>query len=141
MKGIKNIYIASGQIDRGVNVYENSEWKTIRFSQMFGLDDLHSDALVSKDGTVWVASFGCVFACKNEKWYMYNGPGLRLPANRWNLYETTNNSLWIIGLGNEVWRVDLSNDKWKTLKGLHFHSQNRNGDLWFIAWGRCGCNM
>ncbi len=132
--GDENIYIASGQIDRGVNVYENSEWKTIRFSQMFGLDDLHSDALVSKDGTVWVASFGCVFACKNEKWYMYNGPGLRLPANRWNLYETTNNSLWIIGLGNEVWRVDLSNDKWKTLKGLHFHTQNRNGDLWFIAW-------
>ena len=128
------IFIVSGEIDKGVNIYNGQGWVQLEFNRKFGVDDIHADILESKDGTLWIGSVACIFALKSNKWYMYESLGLPLPSNRWNLYETRDGSLWIIGLGNEVWRVDLSTQKWTTYKGIHFQSESKDGDKWFLAY-------
>ena len=87
---------------------------------MYGRSDIHSDIVKLSDGTILVGISGGIFAYNENQWQKYTKPDLSLPPNRWYLYETSDNNLWIIGLGNNVWRVDLSKKRWATFQGINF---------------------
>jgi len=130
-KGV--VFIGSGQNDGGVNIKEGNRWKLFKSKKSFGIDDLYSDIIELKDGSVCVGGIGRIFAYKDSKWKLYESTNLPFASNRLILYETRGENFYIIGLGNEVWRIDLSYQRWATLRGLSFQAEDKSGNKWFLA--------
>ncbi len=128
------IFVVSGEIGKGINVFDGEKWYQESMKEKFQVDDIHADIVESRDGSLWIGSFGKIFEYSEGKWYMYVGPGLPLPSNRWNLFKTKDGSLWIIGLGNQVWRVDLLTERWTTFQGIHFQAIDKDGCKWFLSY-------
>jgi signal transduction histidine kinase/DNA-binding response OmpR family regulator/ligand-binding sensor domain-containing protein len=129
------VYIACCEKDGGVNIYDKKSWKHLSIKKMFGVDDLHNDIILLKDGTICISGIGRVFFVRNNQWKMYERTELPFPSNRLRVFETVNKNLWIIGLSNDVWRVDLSFNKWITYTDLLFQTEDKKGDRWFITIG------
>ncbi len=127
------IFIVSGEIGKGINIYDGRHWSEFQLYKMYGRSDIHSDIVKLSDGTILVGISGGIFAYNENQWQKYTKPDLSLPPNRWYLYETSDNNLWIIGLGNNVWRVDLSKKRWATFQGINFQAEDKNGNKWFLA--------
>lgn len=127
------VFVVSGQNDGGINIFDGNKWSLFTAKQSFGIDDLYSDVFELKDGSICVSGVGRIFIYKSNQWKMYESTNLPFSSNRLILYETKNQNLYIIGLGNEVWKIELSNRRWATLKGLSFQAEEKNGDKWFIA--------
>ncbi|MDP4195302.1 MAG: response regulator [Bacteroidota bacterium] len=128
-----SIFIASGQNDGGINISNGHKWKLFKSKPLYGIDDLYSDIIELKDGSVCVAGVGRLLVYKSGSWKMYESSNYPFSSNRLILYESKNQNLFIIGLGNEVWRIDLSYNNWAALKGLSFQTEDKNGDKWFIS--------
>ncbi len=129
-----NVLVCSGEIRRGINIYNGKKWEQFNFYQEFNINDVHTDVLKMNNGTILVGVSSGVFAYNEKKWLKYINPDLLLPQNRWNFFETSREGLWIFGLGGEVWRVDLSTKKWSSFKGVHFIAQDLKGDNWFLSY-------
>lgn len=127
------VFIVSGQNDGGVNIKDGQSWRQFKSKINFGIDDLYSDVIELKDGSVCVGGVGRIFIYKSGLWKMYESSNLPFASNRLILYETGNQNLFILGLGNEVWRIDLSAQRWATLKGLSFQAEDNNGGKWYIT--------
>jgi signal transduction histidine kinase/DNA-binding response OmpR family regulator/ligand-binding sensor domain-containing protein len=132
-----NVFIVSGQNDGGVNIKEGQRWKLFKSKNLFGIDDLYSDVIELKDGSICVGGVGRIFIYKSGSWKMYESTTLPFASNRLILFETADRNLFIIGLGNEVCRIDLSNQRWATIRGLNFQTEDKNGDKWFISVDGC----
>jgi signal transduction histidine kinase/DNA-binding response OmpR family regulator/streptogramin lyase len=128
-----SVFIVSGQNDGGVNIKEGKRWKLFKSKNTFGFDDLYSDVIELKDGSVCVGGVGRIFIYKSGNWKMYESATLPFASNRLILFETADQNLFIIGLGNEVCRIDLSNQRWATFRGLSFQTEDKSGDKWFIS--------
>jgi signal transduction histidine kinase/DNA-binding response OmpR family regulator/ligand-binding sensor domain-containing protein len=128
-----SIFIASGQNDGGVNINNGRGWTQFKSKRTFSFDDLYSDIIELKDGSICVGGIGRVFIYQSGNWKMYESINLPFSSNRLILYESKDQNLFIIGLGNEVWRIDLSYQKWATFKGLSFQAEDKNKDKWFIS--------
>ncbi len=128
-----NTFVASGQNDGGVNIKEGNSWRLFKSKKVFGIDDLYSDVVELKDGSVCVGGIGRVFAYKNGQWKLYESTNLPFASNRLILFETRDENFFIIGLGNEVWRIDLSFQRWATLRGLSFQAEDKNRNKWFLS--------
>lgn len=127
------VFIASSQNDGGINIRDGKKWNLFRSKHSFGIDDLYSDIIELKDGSICASGVGRIFKLKAGKWELYESTNLPFASNRLVLYETRNRNLYIIGLGNEVWRIDLSTDRWATFKGLNFQTEDKSGNKWFIT--------
>lgn len=134
--GSGDVFIASCENDGGINYQDNKKWKQFKSKQSFGIDDLYSDIIELKDGSICVGGVGYIFIYKNEVWKKYESTNLPFASDRLILFETHNQSLFIIGLGNEVSRIDLSNNRWMTLQGLCLKAEDKNGGKWFISIDR-----
>jgi signal transduction histidine kinase/AraC-like DNA-binding protein/ligand-binding sensor domain-containing protein/AmiR/NasT family two-component response regulator len=128
-----SVFVVSGQNDGGVNIKEGQRWKLFKAKKTFGIDDLYSDVIELKDGSMCIGGVGRILIYKSGSWNMYESTTLPFASNRLILFETNDQNLYIIGLGNEVCRIDLSNQRWATLHGLNFQAEDRNGDKWFIS--------
>lgn len=128
-----SIFVVSGQNDGGVNIKDGSRWQLFKSKKMFGIDDLYSDVIELKDGSVCVGGIGRVFVYQFGRWKLYESTNLPFASNRLILYETRGENFCIIGLGNEVWRIDLSFQRWATLRGLSFQAEDDNGNKWFLT--------
>jgi signal transduction histidine kinase/DNA-binding response OmpR family regulator/ligand-binding sensor domain-containing protein len=128
------VFVVSGQNDGGINIKEGNSWKLFKSKQSFGVDDLYSDVIELIDGSVCVAGIGRIFIYKTGAWKMYESTNLPFASNRLILYESHDQNLFIIGLGNEVWRIDLSYQRWATLKGLSLQAEDNFGGKWFITY-------
>ena len=128
------IFIISGEIEKGVNIYDGRKWTQYEFLSHFNVNDVHTDILKSRNGDIWITAGSKVFAFANNKWHDLTKLKLSLPRNRWFLYLTKDNCLWIIGLSSEVWRLDLSNKKWTTFQGILFQSESPSGEKWFLTY-------
>ena len=134
MDNAGNVCIICGEKDGGINIGNNNTWKQFSVKKIFGVDDLHNDIILLKDGTICVGGIGRVFLMKNNQWKMYERTHLPFPSNRLRVFQTANNNLWIIGLSNDVWRIDLSFNKWITYKDINFQAEDNNGNRWFITY-------
>lgn len=130
-KGI--VFIVSGQNDGGINIRNGQRWSLFKAKQQFGIDDLYSDVVELQDGSVCVSGVGRLLVYNSGNWKMYESTNLPFASNRIILYETRDQNLFIIGLGNEVWRIELSNKRWATLKGISFQAEDNAGNKWFIT--------
>jgi signal transduction histidine kinase/DNA-binding response OmpR family regulator len=128
-----SVVVASGQNDGGVNIREGKKWKLFKSKKLFGIDDLYSDVIELKDGSICVGGIGRLFIYNNGNWKLYESTNLPFASNRLILYETRAENFFIIGLGNEVWRIDLSSQRWATFRGLSFQAEDRRGNKWFIT--------
>jgi signal transduction histidine kinase/DNA-binding response OmpR family regulator/ligand-binding sensor domain-containing protein len=128
------VFIASGWNDGGINIKDGSTWRVFKSQREFDIDDLYSDIIEMKDGSICAAGIGRIFIYNSGSWKMYESTNLPFASNRLILYETDEQHLFIIGLGNEVWRIDLSNKRWATLKGLSFQAEDKSGNKWFISY-------
>ena len=133
MDADEKVFIVSGQIDKGINVYEKQKWKQIKVNKLFGTDDLQNDIILLKNGVTCIAGIGRVFLVKDNEWKMFERTILPFPSNRLRIFQTRNENLWIIGLSKDVWRIDLSDHRWTTYKDLIFQAESRDGDQWFIT--------
>jgi signal transduction histidine kinase/DNA-binding response OmpR family regulator/ligand-binding sensor domain-containing protein len=127
------VFIVSGQNDGGINIRNGQNWSLFKAKQKFGIDDLYSDVFELQDGSVCVSGVGRLLVYNSGNWKMYESTNLPFASNRLILYETSDQNLFIIGLGNEVWRIELSNKRWATLKGISFQSEDNTGNKWFIT--------
>ncbi len=130
------VFVASCQNDGGVNYQDGQRWKQFKSKKTFGIDDLYSDIIELKNGSVCVAGVGYIFTYKDNSWKKYESTNLPFASDRLILFETHSQNLFIIGLGNEVSRIDLSNNRWMTLKGLCLKAEDKNGGRWFISIDR-----
>jgi signal transduction histidine kinase/DNA-binding response OmpR family regulator/ligand-binding sensor domain-containing protein len=130
------VFIASCQNDGGVNYQNGQTWKQFKSKQSFGIDDLYSDIIELKDGSVCVGGVGYIFIYKDKIWKKYESTNLPFASDRLILFETHNQNLFIIGLGNDVSRIDLSNNRWMTLRGLCLKAEDKDGGRWFISIDR-----
>lgn len=128
-----SVFIASGQNDGGVNIKEGNRWQLFKSKKVFGIDDLYSDVIELKDGSVCVGGIGRVFVYKYGQWKLYESTNLPFASNRLILYETKDENFCIIGLGNEVWGIDLSFQRWATFRGLSFQAEDNKGNKWFLT--------
>lgn len=128
------VFIASGWNDGGINIKDGSTWRLFKSQHEFDIDDLYSDIIEMKDGSVCAAGIGRIFIYNLGSWKMYESTNLPFASNRLILFETVGQHLFIIGLGNEVWRIDLSNQRWATLKGLSLQTEDKSGNKWFISY-------
>ena len=128
-----NVYVVSCQNDGGINIKEGKRWSLFKSKKDFGINDLYSDVIELKDGSVCVGGIGSIFIRKSGVWNMYESSNMPFASNRLILYETRDQKLYITGLANDVWRIDLSNQRWATLEGLSFQDEDSEGGKWFIA--------
>lgn len=127
-------YVVSSLYDGGINVKKGIKWKHIKLKEKFHFDEIYTDIIELHDGNMCISGLGRIFVEKNNKWEMYESPTFPFSSNRLVLYQTNDQSLWIIGLSNEVWKIDLSNQKWATLLGLSFQTEDQNGNYWYITY-------
>lgn len=128
-----NVFVVSGQNDGGINIFDGKKWSIYKSKTMFGIDDLYSDVIELQDGSICVSGVGRLFVYRYNGWKVYESITLPFSSNRLVLYQTKNQNLYIIGLGNEVWKIELSNERWATLKGVSFQAETKNGDKWFLS--------
>ncbi|MCP5061872.1 MAG: response regulator [Ignavibacteriae bacterium] len=128
------ILICSSQFNGGINVFNGRIWKHIQLKNKFNFDEIYTDIIALKDGNICIAGLGRIFIEENNEWKMYASPTFPFSSNRLNLYQTIDESLWLIGLGNEVWKIDLSKNNWTTLLGLNFQMEDKYGNQWFISF-------
>jgi len=127
------IFIFSGEINKGVNIYHGNNWSQYKLLQQFNTKSEHTDIQTTRNGDILLTAGGRMFCYKNNKWYQYMKPDLPLPKTRWYMNVTNDDYLWIIGISSEVWRVDLSNKQWTTLQGLIYQDEGPAGDKWFLT--------
>jgi len=127
------IFIISGYYDGGINVFENNSWKHTGVKEIFDTEEIQSDIIELKDGSICFSGIGRLFIIKNNVWNIYERPEVPLPINRLRLFQTSNEKLWLIGISNDVWRIDLSHNKWTTFQDLLFQDEGKDGKLWFIS--------
>lgn len=133
MDNSEKIYTVSGEIDKGIQVFEKGKWNQIKVNQFFGTDDLQNDIILLKNGVICIAGIGRIFFLKDNIWKMFDRTTLPFPSNRLRLFQTKNENLWIIGLSKDVWRIDLTLNKWTTYKDILFQAEGGDGDKWFIT--------
>ena len=136
VSSVGHVFVVSNLNDGGINIYDGRKWSIFKSKKTFGVEDLYSDAIELKDGSMCASGIGRFFVYKSNQWTKYESTSLPFSSNRLILYETKNQNLYIIGLGNEVWKIDLSNDRWATLKGLSIQAESKNGDKWFLTVDR-----
>ncbi len=129
-----DMIVASQQSHRGLYLFDGQRWERYDLGNQFGVDNIHTDLLVSQDGTLWIGGLEHLYALKDRRWAIYDAIDFPIPANRLFLYETRDRHLWIGGLGGEVWRVDLSSPRWTTFQGLNFQGETARGDKWFLSY-------
>jgi len=129
-----NLVVASQQSHRGLCLFDGRTWQEFDLGIQFGVDNIHTDLLVTEDGTLWIGGLEHLYALKDRRWAIYDAIDFPIPANRLFLYETRDRHLWIGGLGGEVWRVDLSSPRWTTFQGLNFQGETARGDKWFLSY-------
>jgi len=129
-----DLIVASQQSHRGLSLFDGKRWQDFDLGIRFGVDNIHTDLLVTQDGTLWIGGLEHLYALKNRRWAIYDAIDFPIPANRLFLYETRDRHLWIGGLGGEVWRVDLASPRWTTFQGLNFQGETVRGDKWFLSY-------
>jgi len=128
------IYIASSEYGGGINIYDGKRWNNVKFKEKFHGDDIYNDIIKLGDGNICIGGLGRLFIEQDNEWKMYQSPDYPFASNRLILYQTANQNLWIIGLGNEVWKIDLSDRNWSTILGLNFQTEDEEGNKWYISF-------
>lgn len=128
------VYIASSQFDGGINIHNGNRWRHIRLKEKFLIDEIYNDLLKLSDGRICISGLGRIFIESNNDWIMYESPTFPFASNRLILFESSDQGLWIIGLGNEVWKIDISYKNWATLLSLNFQAEDQHGNYWFIGY-------
>jgi len=89
--------------------------------------------MTSRNGTVWAAGYGCLYAIQPGGGTLYPRSLLGLPAVPLEaMHVTSDGRMWMIGRVGHVYVVDSSPRQWLTYDGLHFQCESRKGVQWFL---------
>lgn len=124
-----NGFYKSGMLVRA----ENKKWQSLKLSDRFGGDELHTDIIGVSDGSVWIGGLGKLFVWKAGQWKVYAAPAIPLPSSRILIHESRNGQLWIAGVQGDVFRLNYHQQKWITYRGLNFQFRDPAQRDWFIS--------
>ncbi|MFO7658628.1 MAG: response regulator [Bacteroidales bacterium] len=123
-----NIWAINSSYHTGLSIYNGAKWEYVKFN-----GDNTFLSIANINGEMWIGGFGAVFLCKNNKWLTYKRPVTAIPSSKIFVYKDSNGYLWIGGIQGELVRIDYSDKKWGSLKGLNFHCEDAQNNLWFIS--------
>lgn len=126
------IWVINSSFKTPIQIFSNEKWQTIRLSEKFNTDEYTNDIIQTDDGTIWIGALGKLYAFKNSKWELYESPNYIIPANKLQLYKSSNNKLWITGLKSKVYLLDYSDERWITYQGLNFQCEVSSEEQWFL---------
>jgi len=96
--------------------------------------DNYFSLFTSRNGTVWAAGYGCLYAVRPGGGSFYPRARLGLPAVPLAaMHESSDGRLWMIGRVGHVYVVDPRPGQWLTYDGLNFQCESREGVQWFVA--------
>jgi signal transduction histidine kinase/AraC-like DNA-binding protein/ligand-binding sensor domain-containing protein len=127
------IWIINHDSEIGIYEVSGNQCKNIYPCIFNSSDNLLSSFLHGKDGTLWIGSFGVLYAFRNNQWITYRAPIVEVPNSPITVYEDRKGYLWIYGEKKEIYQIDYSNQTWTTYKGLNYQAQSADGKTWFIS--------
>jgi hypothetical protein len=74
-----------------------------------------------------------LFRYKNGQWRLYRTPETLITTAEVSSLALANDSLWLLGLGDEVQKFDYSDNRWIKYDGLNFECETRDGKQWFVS--------
>ncbi|MCB0641649.1 MAG: hypothetical protein KDC44_08415, partial [Phaeodactylibacter sp.] len=126
------IWVVNNTSNKGINIYDGTNWETIYLNDLFGGDEYVADIVQSENGTIWLSSMAKIYAYSNGHWEKYKAPIYPVPANRIILQNSRSDQLWVSGYKSKVLLLDFSTDQWLTYKDLSFQFQVSPDEQWFL---------
>lgn len=126
-------WLINGFYKSGILRYDGNQWQTLKLSDLFGGDELHTDIIKATDGSIWIGGLGKLFVLKNNKWNVYAAPLLPIPSSRILVHESRDGQIWIAGIQGDVFRINYNYDKWISYRELNFQTVAPNQKEWFIS--------
>ncbi|MCP9236128.1 hybrid sensor histidine kinase/response regulator transcription factor [Lewinella sp. JB7] len=128
------IWVINSSSDRGILVFDGTDWETIYLNRRFGGDEYLTDIVQSDNGIIWVGTIAKLFAYfPDGSWSVYKAPQYPIPANRVILQRSANGKLWLAGYKSKLLLLDLSFAQWLTYDGLSFQFAIGDGEEWYVA--------
>ncbi|HPR59672.1 MAG TPA: ATP-binding protein [Prolixibacteraceae bacterium] len=127
-KWLVNAYYKSGIFRETRN-----GWQYFKLSDSFGGDEIHTGIIQSTDGTIWIGGLGKLYVYKNYQWQIFAAPNFPMPTSRIVVFESTDGSMWLLGIMGEVYRIDLSDNRWVTYKNLNFGFKDNLQQEWYLS--------
>ena len=127
------IWVINTSSDRGILIYDGSEWKTIFINSLFGGDEYMTGIVQSDNGTIWLSTIAKIFSyLPDGEWKVYKSPEYPIPANRVILEESQSDQLWLAGYKSKLLLLDFSLSRWLTYEGLSFQVADGAQEEWFL---------
>lgn len=126
------IWTISNHFQAGVNKFDGETWTQIHLSEVGG-NDINTSLLETHDGTLWIGGHeGRLQVLRNDSWSVHLPSETPVSEARIvALVETSDQALWIAGLGQEVSRLDHGVSRWATFENLDFQCDRSDGTRWF----------
>jgi ligand-binding sensor domain-containing protein/putative methionine-R-sulfoxide reductase with GAF domain len=130
-----SIFNFSQSVGGGINNFSIIEesWTSFKLSEEFGGDDLNFSFVETSDGVIWIGSWTRLFAYKDNEWMEFKQPDLPIPQTRIIVNETSDGSLWVVGLLSEVFKIEYQTPNWNTFKNLNYQCETNDGKKWFLS--------
>lgn len=119
----------------GINRYDpaTNRWNYIDLNAVVQTDALVKSVLETSDGAVWLGGQDKLIRRHGDRWRVYRAPEVPLSSSRFDLLESRQGDLWVLGVGDEVQRVDFRGQRWLEHKRLNFRCETPDGRQWFVA--------
>ncbi|MGB3800704.1 MAG: response regulator [Lewinella sp.] len=127
------IWVINTSSDRGIQVYDGTEWETIQINSYFGGDEYMTDIVQSDNGIIWISTIAKIYSYSPAgEWEIYKSPQYPIPANRVLLQNSQSDQLWMAGYKSKLLLLDFSLSRWLTYDGLSFQLADSPEQEWFI---------
>lgn len=127
------LWLINGFYKSGILFYDGKNWKSLKLSDFFGGDELHTDIIQVSDGSIWIGALGKFYVLKDNKWEVYSAPALPVPSSRILLHEARDGQVWIAGVQGDVFRINYNLDQWVSYQALNYQLRDSHQREWFIS--------
>lgn len=127
------LWLINGFYKSGILFYNGISWQSLKLSDLFGGDELHTDIIQVSDGSLWIGALGKFYVLKDNKWKVYSAPALPVPSSRILMHQARDGQIWVAGVQGDVIRVNYNLDQWVRYKGLNFQLMESQQREWFIS--------
>ena len=101
----------------------------------------HDSLLETKDGMLWMGSFGGLLKKNGDRWAAYERHNFPFASSRIiGFLEASDDALWIAQRNGGVFRVERGHSRWLSYDQLRFQCETEDGVKWFdCREGGGGC--
>jgi len=126
-----SIWITSNWGLGGVNRFDGQRWIAMKLSSVGG-EDINPSLIETQDGVLWVSGKTSLHVYRDSTWQIFNQEDVSFPLHRAQFLETSDNALWVAGLGTYAVRFEYQKVPELSFQGLHFKGEDEEGAYWFL---------